>query len=39
MAYQQVLISNKTDKIRRERPTITRVIRAEITKLGTPINA
>ena len=39
MAYQQALSGNEADNIQRERPKKTRVIRAEITKLETPINA
>ena len=39
MAHQQVLTGIEVDNMRRERPTKTRIFRAEITKFETPIKA
>ena len=38
MAHQQVLTGTEVDNMQRERPTKTRIFRAEITKFETPIN-
>ena len=39
MAHQQVLTGIEVDNMWRERPTKTRIFRAEIMKFETPINA
>ena len=39
MTHQQVLTRIEVDNMQRERPTKTRIIRAEITKFETLINA
>ena len=39
MAHQQVLTGIEVDNMQRERPTKTRIFRAEITKFETFINA
>ena len=38
MAHQQVLTGIEVDNMQKERPTKTRIFRAEITKFETPIN-
>ena len=38
MTHQQVITRIEADNVRRERPTKTRIFRAEITKFETPIN-
>jgi len=39
MVHQQVLTTNETGNMQRERPIKTRIFRAEITKFETVINA